>query len=403
MITDYFGFAIESIMHRGTRSFLTVLGIFVGIAAIVALIAIAQGLQSQVIGQFEKLGSNRLIIVPGGTFMGPTGGGLSTGKLTEDDLNVVQGIKEIEIARGILTKGATVKFRDKTRTTMLMGSPDDDATLSFMKKISFFEVREGRQLGGGKYEVVVGDKLGPRLFNETISLGDRMDINGFGFRVVGIQEPSGTGMYDLIVRIPLDTTREIYNSSKEFSTIFASVREGYLVDSVVEKVKEKLRKHRGESEGEETFTIQTTQQVVSGFGTILSAMQIVFIGIASISLIVGGLGIMNTMYTSVLERTRQIGIMKSIGARNSAIMMIFLFEAGTLGLLGGILGVAGGTGLSLLFNVIATNALNITFQSKITLELIGGALAFAFIIGMASGFLPAQRAASMKPSDAMRV
>jgi putative ABC transport system permease protein len=211
------------------------------------------------------------------------------------------------------------------------------------------------------------------------------------------------GMYDMMVRIPISTAASMFNATDEYSTIFSSVKEGYSVAKAAEDIKKALRKERGDKEGEETFSVQTTEQVVTGFGAILGTVQIVFVGIAAISLIVGGVGIMNSMYTSVLERTRQIGIMKAVGARNSDILGMFVVEAGMLGMIGGLLGVAGGTGLSLLFNWVADNMLNISFKAVVSLQLVAGALAFAFIIGMISGFFPARRAASMKPTEAMRI
>jgi putative ABC transport system permease protein len=402
MLGEYLSFAWDSIMHRSTRSLLTVLGIMIGIGAIVALIAVGQGLQDTVTTQFEKIGSNRIIIAPGGEFYGPMGSGLVAEKLRESDLKAVQRVPGVEIARGILSRTATVKFAGKTRSVMVLGSPTDSQATDFIKTISFYDVETGRQLSGN-YDIIIGNKLGSRIFNETINLGDRIDLNGYTFRVVGIQSKTGMGMYDMMVRIPLDTTRSIFNVSDEYSSIFASVREGYPVAKAAEGIKEALRKERGEKEREETFSVQTIEQVVTGLGAILGTVQIVFVGIAAISLIVGGVGIMNSMYTSVLERTRQIGIMKSVGARNSDILGMFVVEAGLLGMIGGILGVAGGAGLSFLFNWIAENMLNLTFRAVVSLELVAGALAFAFVIGMISGFFPAQRAAGMKPTEAMRI
>jgi putative ABC transport system permease protein len=286
---------------------------------------------------------------------------------------------------------------------MVLGSPTDSQATDFIKTISFYEIESGRQLSGANYEIIVGSRLSSSVFNETITLGDRMELNGYTFRVVAIQSKTGMGMYDMMVRIPLSTAASMFNATDEYSTIFSSVKEGYSVAKSAEDIKKALRKERGDKEGEETFSVQTMEQVVTGFGAILGTVQVVFVGIAAISLIVGGVGIMNSMYTSVLERTRQIGIMKAVGARNSDILGMFVVEAGMLGMIGGLLGVAGGTGLSLLFNWVADNMLNISFKAVVSLQLVAGALAFAFIIGMISGFFPARRAASMKPTEAMRI
>ena len=403
MLTDYFNFALSAIIHRGTRSFLTMLGIVVGIATIVILIAVGQGMQNAITSQFEKIGSNRIIIVPGGIFMGPMGGGLSSSKLTESDLSVVQKVKGVELSRGILTKPAEAKFGDRIRPITVMGTPTDSQASKFMEKMGFLDVEKGRQLtASDTYSVIIGNKFGSSLFNKTITIGDRIDINGKTFKVVGIQVSMGMGTYDTMARIIMDTARDLFNSTDDFTGIYGSVAEGYTVNDVADDVKEALRKHRGEKKGEETFSVQTTEQMVSSLGSIIGIVQAVFVGLAAISLVVGGVGIMNSMYTSVLERTRQIGIMKSVGARNSDILLIFMFESGIIGLIGGIFGILAGIGLSFAFNFIATSMLELTFQAAVTIPLIVGALTFSFLVGMISGFMPAQRAASMRPADAMR-
>jgi putative ABC transport system permease protein len=403
MLADYFNFAFAAIMHRKTRSFLTMLGIVVGIAAIVILIAVGQGMQNSVTQQFEKIGSNRIMISPGGMSFGAMGGGLSASRLTEDDLSVVQKVKGVEIARGILMKSAEAKLGDKKVPVTVMCAPTDAEASKFMEKIGFLSVEKGKQLtSSDSYSVIVGYAFGQNMFNKTINLGDKIEINGKTFRVTGIQASAGTRTYDNMLRIPLDTARTMFNSTNEVSAIYASVADGFAVSDVADDVKEKLRKHRNEKKGEETFSVQTTEQIISGLGDIIGIVQTVFVGLAAISLVVGGVGIMNSMYTSVMERTRQIGIMKSVGARNSDIMLIFMFEAGIVGLIGGFFGILAGFGMSVVFNLVASSMVGVSFQAAVTPMLVVGTLAFSFTVGMISGFMPAQRAARMKPADAMR-
>ena len=402
MLAEYLSLAWDSITHRSTRSLLTVLGIMIGIGAIVALIAVGQGLQDTVTTQFEKIGSNRIIIAPGGEFYGPMGSGLVADKLRDSDLKAVQGVPSVEIARGILSKTATVKFAGKTRGVMVLGSPTDSQATDFIKTISFYEIESGRQLSGANYEIIVGSRLGSSIFNETINLGDRMELNGYTFKVVAIQSKTGMGMYDMMVRIPLSTAANMFNATDEYSTIFSSVKEGYSVAKAAEDIKKALRKERGDKEGEETFSVQTMEQVVTGFGAILGTVQIVFVGIAAISLIVGGVGIMNSMYTSVLERTHEIGVMKAIGARNAHILAIFLIESGLYGIVGGIIGVSIGIAMAKTAEFIAVSQGISMFKASVTPGLIFGGLAFSFLIGCISGAAPARHASRMKPVDALR-
>jgi putative ABC transport system permease protein len=172
-------------------------------------------------------------------------------------------------------------------------------------------------------------------------------------------------------------------------------------DTVAEKIKSRLRSYRNVKVDEEDFTVQTFQNMIESFKTVLNIVTIVLSGIAAISLIVGGIGIMTTMYTSVIERTRQIGIMKAIGARNENILMIFMFESGFLGLVGGMIGVVIGIIASILAEVLVKYYIP-EFTVYLGFDLVLGALAFSFIVGCVSGFMPSYQAAHMKPVDALR-
>jgi putative ABC transport system permease protein len=197
--------------------------------------------------------------------------------------------------------------------------------------------------------------------------------------------------------------KEALDIGDEQDIIVAKVSSGYDIESVAEAIKEKMRKDRKLKEGEEDFSVQTPVSAVQGVNNILNIVNLIIAGIAAISLIVGGIGIANTMYTSVLERTKEIGIMKAIGAKNSDILLIFLFEAGMLGMAGGIIGVLIGLGLSFGMSTAANSALGTTLL-KVTFSpmLIIGALTFSLTIGIISGVMPAIRASKLKPVDALR-
>jgi putative ABC transport system permease protein len=175
------------------------------------------------------------------------------------------------------------------------------------------------------------------------------------------------------------------------------------MDNVIEQIKHDLRRHRGVKEGKEDFTVQSTKQYIESFLVVFNVITVLLVGLASISLVVGAIGIANTMYTAVLERNREIGIMKSIGAKNSDILQIFLIESALLGLVGGSLGVLIGVGISkLVESVIGTLLGPGFFQVFLPWWLLVGAAGFALFIGMISGILPARQAAAMKPVDALR-
>ncbi len=184
--------------------------------------------------------------------------------------------------------------------------------------------------------------------------------------------------------------------------IIAKVSSGTDIEEVAKDVKKELRKDRNLEEGKEDFIVKSPTQLLESFNTILIVLQVMLIGIASISLLVGGIGIMNTMYTSVLERTQEIGIMKSIGAKNSDILTIFLFESGILGFLGGLIGVIIGIILSKTVEIIASSLGFALLKPYISIWLVIGALTFSFLIGIFSGVFPAMQASKLNPVEALR-
>lgn len=403
MILDYFKFAVHGLVSRKVRSWLTMLGIFVGIAAVVALISLGQGFQNSINEQFERIGSNRIVIVPGARFMGPGGSGIVAAKLYEKDVEVVSGARGVELASGIYQKTAKIEFNDEVKYVSVQGFSSDDDTRRLIEKTAFLDVGQGRQIrGGDTYAVVLGYAVANDYFEKEIKNRDKILIDDYEFTVVGVQKKAGTSIHDLVIRIPVDTARDVFEEPDEVSMIFALSKDGFEPHDVSENIRKDLRKHRDVKEDEEDFSVQTAQQTIGAMNTILNVIQVVLIGIASISLVVGGIGIMNTMYTSVLERRKEIGIMKAIGAKNSDILMIFLIESGLLGIVGGLIGLALGLGMSFGVALVADVADVATLSPYVSYPMVIAALSFSFIVGSVSGVLPAMQAARLNPVDALR-
>lgn len=403
MIVDYFKFAVQGLISRKIRSWLTMLGIFVGIAAVVALISLGQGFQMAINDQFARIGSNRIVIVPGARFMGPGGSGIVIAKLLEDDVDVVGDVRGVELASGIFQKTAKIEFNDEVKYISVQGFSSDDDTRRLIENTAFLDVDHGRQIrGGDTYAVVLGYAVANDYFEKEIKNRDKILIDDYEFTVVGVQKKAGTMMHDLVIRIPIDTARDIFEEPDEVSMIFALTKDEFDPFDVSQDIRKDLRKHRDVEEDEEDFSVQTAQQTISAMNTILNVIQVVLIGIASISLVVGGIGIMNTMYTSVLERHREIGIMKAIGAKNSDILLIFLIESGLLGIVGGLIGLALGLGMSFGVAVVAELADVATLTPYVSFTMIIAALSFSFIVGSVSGVMPAMQAARLNPVDALR-
>ncbi|MFC1741777.1 ABC transporter permease [Nanoarchaeota archaeon] len=404
MIFDYFKIAFSNLTRRKLRSWLTVIGIFIGIMAVVGLTSLSQGMQNAVLSEFKKLGADRIIITPGGANFGPVSSFITPTEFTEDDYDVIRKIRGIEMTARVYSETAYLTHKKETKQQLVWGFPTDSESIAFYKTQSQFDIGEGRLLrSSDRYKAMIGWEIANDFFDDDIKVGNSILINGQSFEVVGIHEKTGgLASSDDVIRIPLDTARELFGEDEKINAMFIKVREGFDVDTVAETAKRKLRKFRDVKEGEEDFNIQTSAQIIAAFEAILGVIQAVLVGLALISLLVGGIGIMNTMYTSVVERTRDIGIMKSVGARNSTIMWIFLFESGLLGAVGGALGVVLGLLISKGAEIAAVQYGIDSLQAYMGWPIIAGGLAFAFIVGAAAGTFPAIQASKMSPVDALR-
>ncbi len=399
---NYFFLAFNNLKRRKLRSWLTMIGIFIGIAAVVALISLGQGLQDYITGEFEKLGSDKIIIQP--KLMGPPGSTTSKSLiLTSSDMKVVEGIRGVKWVVGMVMKTGQVTFKDESSVGFIIGiNPDDFKLLSEVQSI---ELLEGRQLkSGDKSKAVIGyNHAYGDIWKRDIEIGDTIQIEGIDFKIIGIYKKVGNPYDDTAVYISKDTLKELLNVGDEESQMLVKTAEGFAPEDVADNIKRKLRQNRNEKEDQETFNVQTSDQLLATFSSIFAVVQAVFVGIAGISLVVGGIGIMNTMYTAVIERTKEIGTMKAIGAKNSDIMTLFLIESGLLGMVGGIIGVIIGIAIGKGVEYGASIALGSPLiQASFRWYLIVGALAFSFIIGSLSGLLPAMQASKLKPADALR-
>ncbi|MFH1432660.1 MAG: ABC transporter permease [archaeon] len=404
MISDYFKFSIKTFRSRKLRTGLTILGIFIGIAAVVSLISLSQGMQSAIDDQFQKLGTNRITITPGGGgFGGPEASGLVADKLTDHDVEVVRRVKGVDYAIGVMLKTARVEYDGKSRFTAVFASSTDPKSVRFIESIDFFALETGKYpKPAEKYKAAIGQKMGINLFDRDIKMGEQITIEGQKFDVVAITKISGNPLHDTKVAIPLDTARDIFDAPDELSMIFVEVSQGFLPADVADNIEAAMRRDHKVKEGEEDFSVQTSEQLISSAKSMLGIVQVFLIGISLISLIVGGVGIMNTMYTSVLERTKEIGIMKAIGARNSDIMSMFLIESGTLGVIGGVIGVVMGYAIGKTAELIAISSGVTILRVNYSFELILGAMIFSFLIGAISGTFPAIEASRKNPVDSLR-
>jgi putative ABC transport system permease protein len=403
MLKDYFKLAYQSASHRRLRSWLTMIGIFIGIAAVVALISLSQGLQNAIGEQFVSLGSDKIIVQAVGSGFGPPGTGAEV-PLTKKDLEVIEKSKGIDIALGRIVRSVQIEFKEEVQYAYTASMPEGDEGIDLAIEANNYNIDQGRLLKkGDKFKIMVGADFADDFFDISLQLRDKIEIEGQSFKIIGILKKSGNPQQDGTLVVPEAALREVLGVEEDYDIIPAKVNSGESVAVVTENVKKDLRKSRDVEEGKEDFTVQTPESLLATLNTILAIVQGVLVGIAAISLLVGGIGIMNTMYTAVIQRTREIGIMKALGARRESILLLFLIESGFLGLFGGAIGVSIGFGISKTVELIAFQVYgSYLIKANFNPSLMIGMLLFGFFIGAMSGWFPARQAAKLHPVDALR-
>ncbi|MFA5258543.1 MAG: ABC transporter permease [Candidatus Pacearchaeota archaeon] len=404
MIQDLFFLSTNSMKKRKLRSWLTLLGIFIGIAAVVSLISLGDGLRTAITGQFGSLSVDTLTIQNAETGFGPPGS-TAVKKLTNHEVRLIESVNGIEIVIPRLIRIAKVEYNKDAEFSYLGSLPEDKKQLEFIYENLNTETQEGRVISLSDHgKVVLGNSFASEdLFGKKIAVGSKIKIQGKEFIVAGILKPGSSAILNGVVLMFEDDMKDILNIGDEADLIVARVQNKDDMEKVATDIQNKLRKDRKEKIGEEDFTVQTPVQSLAAVNTILNIINIIVVGIASISLLIGGIGIANTMYTSILERTKEIGTLKAIGAKNSDILTLFVIESGLFGLIGGVAGAIFGILLSLLVSISANSYFG---ENIITINLswplLIGAIGFSFFIGILAGLIPSYQASKLKPVDAMR-
>lgn len=394
---DYLRLAWGALTHQRVRSYLTVLGIVIGVAAVVALVSISRGMDAAIRGVFEKFGADKIVVMPGGEGVSPIGA-LTGRPFTDDDVKAVESVPDVKEAVGAALGLATVEYRGEKRTTYV-SNIDAERARHIIEDIFGFGLESGVYLKrGDRYRAIVGWRVAHAFFDSDIHPGAVIYINGRRFRVVGVLEQIGSRQDDSTIFVPSDVYEEITGKKLEYMMIVAKVKAGVDLEGAAERIKRKLKRERGT----EDFSVLTTKQLMERISVILSIVSLVLVSIAAISLVVGGVGVMNTMYMSVMERVREIGVMKAVGATPRQILAIFLMESALLGMFGGIFGVIMGALAAKGIEAVALSAGLTMFRAYLGIDLLAGAVLFAALVGMVSGALPARYAASLNPVDALR-
>jgi len=404
MLSDYFSLAFKNVRKRGIRSWLTTLGIFIGIAAVVSLVSLGNGLQAAINAQFGISSTEVITVQAGGlTAYGPPGSGVIDPLFVGDveAIDRLSGVKRA-VRRNIRT--GKLEFNDIAVFGMAMNIPDGEER-DFVYDVLDAEVETGKLLkDGDDKKAVLGynfyvDKVG---LEEIIETGDNVLIDDESFEVIGIFEKKGSFIVDNMVLMNAEPMEDLMGYGDEVDIIAVQVKNKDEMDSVKEDIEKLMRKRRDVKEGEEDFEVSTPEGSMEQVNSILNGVKIFISMIAVISIIVGTIGIVNTMSTSVLERRKDIGIMKAIGAKNGHIFTIFLIESGLLGLAGGILGVGVGVLVGYVGTIGIGSFIGSDLKPQIDLLWVLAPIAGSFILGALAGIVPAMQAAKQNPVEALR-
>jgi putative ABC transport system permease protein len=409
MIADTFFYAFDGLARRKLRSFLTIIGIVIGVMAVVLLVTLGQGVDKFIKDQLSFFGDDIMQVIPGSA----GGGGFSfltmTGSLTEKDWMAIQKIPGIAVASPALGEQLSVDYKDETAQLMVAGLKSD-----YLKVFSAFEIGQGRVNKEGERGVaVVGYKFandfwGSAKKREKVRLGDRIVVQNKSFTVIGILKSAGGGILaaaDSGVYLTFEDGRDVFPTAlgnteiQEIDIKLAPGADPKTVESDIKRVLD--NEHRIKTPEDRDFTVITSEQIQSTVGAITGGLTIFLLGIALISFAVGTIGVANTMFMSVLERTREIGILKAVGASDGTIRNIFLVESGLIGALGGAIGVLISFTLVEIVKIVA-GYLGTNLQVGVTLQVGVLAITGAFLIGMAAGYFPSKSAASKQAIESLR-
>lgn len=401
MNSDLIRYSTRNLGKRRLRSFLSTLSILIGIMAIYALISFGQGLSKYIDDISESMGTDKIIIQAKG-FGAP---GTSNVQFTEDDVRFIRRVKGVKEVVPLAFDSLKVQFKgSEIRYVWGVSHPTDSSMDLFLEGFGV-DIFRGRQLKKGDVtKVVLGYNYQEpnRVFKRPIQLGDRIEINGIQMDVVGFYNKVGNPEDDRNVYMSFEGLELVTGQKINYAQIFAQAERAQDPVVLAERVKERLRRHRGQAKGQEDFHVQTYEQLIESFNNIINGLNLVLVVIALISVLVAAVNIANTMYTAVLERTKEIGVLKAIGARNNAVLFIFVFESGVLGLLGGAAGILLGFAVAKMGGLIAVNAGYDMLQPYFPYWLTLGSMLFAFLVGALSGLSPAIQASRQKPVDALR-
>ena len=410
--STYMKMALNMLLHSKLRSWLTIIGIVIGVGAVVGIISLGDAMEASVQSRLADMDLTKITITPGysraqshmpGPGHNDRGGGSTTdAQLTDDDVSALRGIEGIMYIAGEISGREEVGYTGETSTLSITGV--DPQVWQYMTTL---KTESGRMLKpADKYVAVVGSGVASGIYDQDVGINQMITINGKSVRIVGILAEEG-GSEDRQIYMPIDSAVNVIEDAEKdvFDSITVKARNEAMVDSVVTAIEEKLMISRHiVREDDRDFSVTASKSRAESVTAMTDSMTLFLGAIAAVSLLVGAVGIANTMFTAVLEKTKEIGTMKAIGAKNRDILMIFVYNSAMVGFVGGIFGVMLGGLVSALFPFLGVTIMR--GGNGMSLSLSPGLMIFgltlAVLIGVISGAIPAYRASKLKPVDALR-
>jgi len=393
--------AIKSLQTNKSRSLLTALGVIIGVASVILLVSVGSGLKDYITNQMQDMGSNLIMVMPGEIDldkMGVGGGAMSgafssmaSSKLKLEDMDEVEKIPQIEGAAAMIMASSPIRYKGESKSAQVIGTTENYINIrkTGFEKGSFFTKSE---VNSGRKVAVLGYKVAEDLFGEENPIGEKVKLGEYRYQIMGVMEEKG-GQGEMSpddkVFVPITTAQRQFDNDN-ISLILAQVRSGDEVSSTVPLVEEVLKQRLEEKD----FTVLDQKEILSTVSSILDTLTLALGGIAAISLLVGGIGIMNIMLVSVTERTHEIGLRKALGATPEVILTQFLVEAVFLSVGGGIAGIIVGSGGALLLSKF--------MPATVTLWSVMLAFIVSAAVGIIFGITPARRASQLSPIEALR-
>ncbi len=389
---ELFILAINALRTNVVRTVLTMLGVIIGIASVIIIMSLGSGATQSIVGEISSFGANILTVQAGRNVRGPGGGGGSTvDTLVEDDVKALALLPNITSVAGLVSTNKQITYDGTAVQSSISGVEETYAQIHELSLSQGSFISESQVATRSKV-VVLGDQLVEDIFGvDAQVVGESVRIDGKSFRIIGVITDSSSAL------APLSTVQKVILSQNYFNSIEVLVDDSELVTSAETAVSDTLLlRHEINNVNDADFSIRSAQEMIDSISSVTGTLSAMLAGIAAISLLVGGIGIMNIMLVTVTERTREIGLLKAIGAKQRDILWQFLIEAVVVTLMGGLIGLS----LGVLVTFVATKFLSIPFVVSLSSILL--AIGVSTGVGIVFGYYPAKKAAALQPIDALR-